>query len=541
MAMPTCRNRNTGADVEVSLCNAASRPEPSVVQCNTHSCPPKWISDEWGPCSKVCGSGIKERLVVCAEESNGVKHRVPDEACRGVRPKIQEHCNVHECPRLELSEWSGCSSSCGTGMQVRSVECMDHHGHNTQCDPTLRPEPVQSCSTGISCTSDTTTITSDNSSPSHAISDKPKNSGRGSFNEHLDEDVTEEDEELQPQKPVKKVKLERPSDEEDDEEVEDDDEDLNMQGDAPENLQRNTPLAYQYRIPRAERLVDPNAPNEPTNSRGHQMMMDHHQHQHKYTMDPNNDEREEKDDPFASAKTSEEKLQILDESLSESLDFEYLVTPWSACSQTCGAKGSGYRLRSAHCMVRVKNATQNVDNVLCEDAGLRVPETVEKCGNIECPKWISSAWPPCTKSKCFAWHTALQKRDVNCIFNNESASIACDDNEKPIHQQECYNELCKGIWRVEAWSECNALCDRQGIKYRILQCVWYGTKKPAGNACKDNPRPAVMKKCNGPTCTTDSSDCRDILKYCKNVNKMGLCRLHRFQQQCCETCKFNVN
>lgn len=40
--MPTCRNRNTGADVEVSLCNAASRPEPSVVQCNTHSCPPKY-------------------------------------------------------------------------------------------------------------------------------------------------------------------------------------------------------------------------------------------------------------------------------------------------------------------------------------------------------------------------------------------------------------------------------------------------------------------------------------------------------------------
>lgn len=75
------------------------------------------------------------------------------------------------------------------------------------------------------------------------------------------------------------------------------------------------------------------------------MMMDHHHHhQHKYTMDPNNDEREEKDDPFASAKTSEEKLQILDESLSESLDFEYLVTPWSACSQTCGAKGSGYRV-----------------------------------------------------------------------------------------------------------------------------------------------------------------------------------------------------
>lgn len=147
-------------------------------------------------------------------------------------------------------------------MQVRSVECMDHHGHNTQCDPTLRPEPVQSCSTGISCTSETTTTTSDNSSPV-SYSEKPLNGGR-SFNEHLDEDVTEEDEEIQPEKSVKKVKMEKPSDEEDDEEVEDDDEDLNMQGDAPENLHRNTPLAYQYRIPRAERLVDPNAPNEPT-------------------------------------------------------------------------------------------------------------------------------------------------------------------------------------------------------------------------------------------------------------------------------------
>lgn len=38
-----CRNRLTGADVEESLCNHALRPEPSVVQCNTHACPPKWV------------------------------------------------------------------------------------------------------------------------------------------------------------------------------------------------------------------------------------------------------------------------------------------------------------------------------------------------------------------------------------------------------------------------------------------------------------------------------------------------------------------
>lgn len=41
MSRATCRNRVTGADVEDSLCNVIVRPEPAVVQCNTHSCPPK--------------------------------------------------------------------------------------------------------------------------------------------------------------------------------------------------------------------------------------------------------------------------------------------------------------------------------------------------------------------------------------------------------------------------------------------------------------------------------------------------------------------
>lgn len=41
MSRPLCRNRMTSQEVEESLCNAIMRPEPAVVQCNTHSCPPK--------------------------------------------------------------------------------------------------------------------------------------------------------------------------------------------------------------------------------------------------------------------------------------------------------------------------------------------------------------------------------------------------------------------------------------------------------------------------------------------------------------------
>ena len=104
-------------------------------------------------------------------------------------------------------------------------------------------------------------------------------------------------------------------------------------------------------------------------------------------------------------------------------------------------------------MVRIKNTTKNVDNILCEDAGLQAPDRVEKCGNVECPKWIFTDWSLCRKSKCFAWHTALQKRDVRCAFGNETVSDKCDESEKPTTKQECYNELCKASWRVEQWSE----------------------------------------------------------------------------------------
>jgi hypothetical protein len=59
----------------------------------------------------MCGGGIRERLVVCAEESNGARHRVPDDACSSNRPKVQESCNAHECPKWQTSEWSGVSET----------------------------------------------------------------------------------------------------------------------------------------------------------------------------------------------------------------------------------------------------------------------------------------------------------------------------------------------------------------------------------------------------------------------------------------------
>lgn len=69
----------------------------------------RWIADEWGACSKTCGTGKRQRAIICAEESGGNKNRVPDEACKGIPPLIEESCNRRECPKWVTAEWSGVS------------------------------------------------------------------------------------------------------------------------------------------------------------------------------------------------------------------------------------------------------------------------------------------------------------------------------------------------------------------------------------------------------------------------------------------------
>ncbi len=56
-------------------------------------------------------------------------------------------------------------------------------------------------------------------------------------------------------------------------------------------------------------------------------------------------------------------------------------------------------------MVRLNNVTEHVENNLCEDAGLSVPTTIQKCETNDCPHWIVHDWQDCNSSRCFAWNT----------------------------------------------------------------------------------------------------------------------------------------
>lgn len=154
-------------------------------------------------------------------------------------------------------------------MQVRSVECVDLNGiHNTQCDPTARPDSIQSCDVGIPCTNEVLTTEIDMRSPS---SEKPMGISDGGDDDDDDEDDVTREVEIQEDEVggddggenLSKIEVKKSSNTEDSE----DEDDLEMQGDDPIDRNRNIPLNYQYRITRADRLFDPNSnpvPNEPT-------------------------------------------------------------------------------------------------------------------------------------------------------------------------------------------------------------------------------------------------------------------------------------
>jgi len=99
------------------------------------------------------------------------------------------------------------------------------------------------------------------------------------------------------------------------------------------------------------------------------------------------------------------------------------------------------------------NDVLDVDNSECSAHGLELPDLFRSCGNEACPQWSKAEWSPCQRSRCHGRNTAIQRREVACRYDNGTVGSACDEYERPAMRQECYNERCKGVWRVEPWSE----------------------------------------------------------------------------------------
>ncbi|KAJ6662456.1 hypothetical protein lerEdw1_011869 [Lerista edwardsae] len=99
----------------------------------------EWVIEEWGECSKSCGSGWQRRFVEC-RDLNGQ----PAEDCaQELKPREARPCAETPCPHWQLGDWSPCSKSCGKGFKKRSLKCISFEGStlsHESCDLSKKPK-----------------------------------------------------------------------------------------------------------------------------------------------------------------------------------------------------------------------------------------------------------------------------------------------------------------------------------------------------------------------------------------------------------------
>ncbi|NWR55363.1 ATS7 metalloproteinase, partial [Bucorvus abyssinicus] len=129
---------STGSD---DGCAAANKPVPAR-RCSLRPCS-SWRVGNWSKCSRSCGGGMKVRDVHCVDTRD--QRLLRPFHCQAVlyKPPAQLPCQGTPCLDWYTSSWRECSESCGGGEQERLVTCPELG----RCEETLRPNSTRPCNT----------------------------------------------------------------------------------------------------------------------------------------------------------------------------------------------------------------------------------------------------------------------------------------------------------------------------------------------------------------------------------------------------------
>ncbi|KAJ8401115.1 hypothetical protein AAFF_G00386970 [Aldrovandia affinis] len=136
--------------VEDSVCAAYSPRPLSQQACSLQQCAEYSVSS-WSACSVTCGPGEQTRDVACIGDG-GV--RLQDYACSSKpRPHHTQPCEMPTCYlpiAWHIGDWGLCSKSCGSGLRERQVICSDRDRNLygvERCYTHPKPATVESCNT----------------------------------------------------------------------------------------------------------------------------------------------------------------------------------------------------------------------------------------------------------------------------------------------------------------------------------------------------------------------------------------------------------
>ncbi|XP_064013869.1 A disintegrin and metalloproteinase with thrombospondin motifs 7 isoform X1 [Pogoniulus pusillus] len=129
---------SSGSD---GACAAADKPVPAR-RCSLRPCS-SWRVGNWSKCSRSCGGGVKVRDVHCVDTRD--QRLLRPFHCQAVlyKPPEQVPCQSTPCLDWYTSSWRECSEACGGGEQERLVTCPELG----RCEETLRPNTTRPCNT----------------------------------------------------------------------------------------------------------------------------------------------------------------------------------------------------------------------------------------------------------------------------------------------------------------------------------------------------------------------------------------------------------
>ncbi|KAF4789206.1 hypothetical protein TURU_154728 [Turdus rufiventris] len=149
-----CVAFDTKEETQEENCQPVPKPESRVEICDLNPCPPRWKVTPPGPCSSSCGLGLAVQLVTCVQILHGQEVLQEEHLCPvAEKPLTSVPCVIRTCSyEWSFSEWSQCSTSCGNGIQTRQDFCLSSLTHKPVNPLFCRRFPkaivVRGCSAG---------------------------------------------------------------------------------------------------------------------------------------------------------------------------------------------------------------------------------------------------------------------------------------------------------------------------------------------------------------------------------------------------------
>lgn len=177
---------------------------------------------------------------------------------------------------------------------------------------------------------------------------------------------------------------------------------------------------------------------------------------------------------------------------------QWFVGPWSECSSNCDF---GEQTREAVCVTTLRGALRVVLDMNCP---ANKPETRKSCRGPPCSyAWFTSDWSECSRS-C---GKGIQKREVKCLspenVSNEYHQAHCNEDDRPVSRRTCNDYPCK-----------NDTNNSENV--------------PRVSQVQDDP-----EIYNG---LEDNPFCKDNIPNCGLVIQARLCTYQFYQRSCCLSC-----